>query len=241
MGSSAHADGAVAALVVATAPDSSAETADLLWRPVLGRPLIAWPLQALAACEGVTSVTIRASAGRDAECGELLVAQATGSGPTLAAVCRGDREWLNLLEESGRIRDGWLVVVDSTLPLLTTASLRAGLHAAERTGVAIAAEPVKETLKLVEGQRVVETLPRECLRRLCPPVIFSREAIWRVLESYDPQGEVDAHDLFALIGLAGVPLTTFDVDYPCVRIASEHDLAIVESLLRQRESERSST
>lgn len=236
--------GTVAALLVATtpdgAPDVAAQTADLLWRPVLGRPLIAWPLRALATCKPMSSVTIRAQVGRNAACRELLAAQATGSGPTLSAVCRGERNWLNLLEKCGRIRDGWLVVVDATLPLLTTASLRAGLLAAERTGVAIAAEPVKETLKRVDNQVVAETLPRESLRHLCSPVIFSREAIWRVLESYDPQGEVDAHDLFALIGLAGVPLATFDVDYPCVRVTSEHDLAIVESLLRQRESERSS-
>lgn len=236
--------GPVAALLVATAPDAApdtaAQTADLLWRPVLGHPLIAQPLRALAACESITSVTIRAQVGRNAECRDLLAAQATGSGPTLSAVCRGERNWLSLLEKCGRIRDGWLVVVDATLPLLTTASLRAGLLAAQRTGVAIAAEQVKETLKRVEHQAVAETLPRERLCRLCPPIIFSREAIWRTLELYDPQGKVDAHDLFALIGLAGVPLATFDVDYPCVRVTSERDLTIIEALLRQRESERSS-
>ncbi|MGH2505616.1 MAG: hypothetical protein ACRDID_24155, partial [Ktedonobacterales bacterium] len=48
-------------------------------------------------------------------------------------------------------------------------------------------------------------------------------------------------DLVVLAQLAGVPLTVFAVDYPCVRVTSEHDLALVESLLRQREPEASSS
>lgn len=232
--------GAVHAILVATAPDAAAQTADLLWRPVLGRPLIAWPLSALLQLDALESCFISFLPAHREDCRALVVDAPPGNGSLSGAYCRGERNWLSLLEMSGRIRDGWLVVVDATLPLLTTASLRAGLLAAQRTGVAIAAEQVKETLKRVEHQAVAETLPRERLCRLCPPIIFSREAIWRTLELYDPQGKVDAHDLFALIGLAGVPLATFDVDYPCVRVTSERDLAIVESLLRQRESERSS-
>ena len=231
--------GAVHAILVATAPDAAAQTADLLWRPVLGRPLIAWPLSALLQLDALESCFISFLPAHREDCRALVVDAPPGNGSLSGAYCRGERNWLSLLEMSGRIRDGWLVVVDATLPLVTTSALRAGLLAAERTGVAIAAEPVKETLKRVDGQVVVETLPREALRRLCPPVIFSRAAIWRVIEAYDPAGDVDANDLIALIRRADVPLTVFDANYPCVRVTSEHDLSIVESLLRRREMESS--
>ena len=132
----------------------------------------------------------------------------------------------------------WIVVLDAALPLVTVDVIRSGLCAAERTGVAMAGEPVKETLKRVDGAVVMETLPRDALRRLLTPVVFHRDALKRALDAYDPSRD-DANNLVALTRLAGVPVTVFDAGYPAVRVTSEDDLAIVETLLRQRESEAS--
>jgi len=130
----------------------------------------------------------------------------------------------------------WIIVIDATFPLMTAATVRAGLRAANQTGIAIAGEPVKETLKRVHRRDVIETPLRGNLRRLLSPAIFQREALERVLDRYTASSSLP-DDLVALTRLAGVPLTVFDAGYPAVRITSEDDLAIVETLLRQRESE----
>lgn len=240
MSSSAHANGAVAAFVVATAPDAAPEMSDLLWRSVAGRPLISWPLRALARLNTLGSCALAVPSARRADGVTLISAQPPSLDCRVIAV--DDGSWFDTLDavvHFSPVREEWIILLDATAPLVTTKSLRAGLRAARRTGIAIAAEPVKETLKRVEDQAVVETLPRESLRRLLSPVILQRDALQRVLDNHDPHRS-DAHDLVALAQLAGAPLTAFDVDYPCVRVTSEHDLAIVESLLRQRESESSS-
>jgi 2-C-methyl-D-erythritol 4-phosphate cytidylyltransferase len=103
----------------------------------------------------------------------------------------------------------------------------------------MAGEPVKETLKRVQGQHVAETPPRDTLRRLLTPVIFRRDALWRLVESVDPS-TTDPNDLVALLRSSGAALTVYDADYPCVRVTSEDDLAIVETLLSQRKSEERS-
>lgn len=240
MDSPAHVDGAVAAFLVATAPGKGATPRELLWRPVLGRPLVAWPLRALARLDHLDSCSLVVPYTRYAD-GEYVIRDLPP-----ASHCRvigiDEAPWsftLHALVHSSRVRKDWVILVDAALPLVSTESLRAGLRAARQTGVAIAAEPVKETLKRVEGQRVVETLPREHLRCLAATIIFHRDALRRVLRWFRDQPTTTA-DFVDVAQMAGLPLATFAVDYPCVRVTSEHDLAIVESLLRQRESERSS-
>lgn len=227
--------GAVAALLVATAPDATPQSADLLWRSVAGRALITWPLQALAQCEEIAGCSILATPGHASEGRQALLNLPWTGGPSVSASFRDMRTWLGVLE-NGRTQTEWLAIVDATLPLVTAEAIRAGLRAAQRTGVAIASEPVKETLKRVQGEVVAETLPRDALRRLITPVILHRDAVLRVLAAFDSPRD-DSHDLVSLLRLAGAPIAVFDPGYPAVRVNSEDDLAIVETLLLQRLAE----
>jgi 2-C-methyl-D-erythritol 4-phosphate cytidylyltransferase len=231
--------GAVAALLVATAPDAGPQASDLLWRAISGRPLIGWTLQALMALDDLSYCALITPLERYDD-GVKVIENDLSRAPGRVKVVlpTGANTWRRALASIEDIPTScdWLLTVDATLPLVTTESLRAGLQAATRTGVAIAGEPVKETLKRVQGEKVVETPSRASLRRLFSPVIFRREAIWRVLDNYDPHRS-DANDLVALAQLSGVPLTVFDAGYPAVRLTTERDLAIIETLLTQRESE----
>lgn len=243
--------GPLAALVVATWPDGGAIASDLLWRSVLGCPLIAWPLRALTQLGAIDFCAVITSIGgepqRYTDVKQLVDEMKPAREYGVSAVGTESMRFAlaNLLYYLQHSPSSWassnehqIIVIDASLPLVTSASLRAGLEAARRTGIAIAGESVKETLKRVDGQRVAETLPREQLRRLCSPAIFSSPAtLENALEAHSWRA---MDDLVSVVQAAGLPITVFDVDYPCVRVTSEDDLAIVESLLRQRESESSS-
>ena len=232
--------GAVAAVLVATAPDAGVQAADLLWRPVAGRPLSAWPVRSLARLDALRECALVAPVERAEDARRLLAAELPGL--PCEVVPTPARDWRGALALGlARISaaSDWLIVLDATLPLVTTESLRAGLRAAARTGVALAGEPVKETLKRVDGVLVVETPPRESLRRLIAPLIFQRAALERVRGSLGDAAHAapDARDLIALARLAGAPLTAYEAGYPGVRVTSEADLAILETLLSQRSPE----
>lgn len=232
--------GQVAALVVATAPAASPETADLLWRPALGRPLVAWPFEAVARLSGLASCSLATPPARYEAADQIIGAQSSALDRQIIVV--DETPWSYALDayiHAAHVREDWIILVDAALPLVTTASLCIGLRAASQTGVAIAGELVKETLKRVDGQVVAETLPRERLRRVVSPLILSHEALRGICRTLRDHPSTSA-DLVGVAQMAGVPLTVFDADYPCVRVTSEHDLAIVESLLRQREIESSS-
>ncbi|HEX8732335.1 MAG TPA: 2-C-methyl-D-erythritol 4-phosphate cytidylyltransferase, partial [Ktedonobacterales bacterium] len=171
--------GAVAALVVAVAPAHHLGAGATLWREVAGRPLIAWalaPLASLASLRACIVVVDDAATdrARALEWGverRRVAVQSVAAGASLAAALRAGLPAALAVGE-------WVIALDAWAPLVTPAGLRAGLQAATSTGAAIAGEAVKETLKRVEGQHVVETPPRASLRRLQPPII-ARGDLWR--------------------------------------------------------------
>jgi hypothetical protein len=228
--------GAVAALVIATAPGASPPARDLLWRSVLGRPLISYPLHELQFVDALGFCGLVAPLGHRSNGLELLHSIAPSDYNQF--MTPPDNTWFKALAAlcDTPIFSEWIIVIDATLPLMTASTVRAGLRAANQTGIAIAGEPVKETLKRVHRRDVIETPLRGNLRRLLSPAIFQREALQRVLDRYKASSSLP-DDLVALAQLAGIPLTVFDADYPTVRITAEADLAIVEALLSQRESE----
>ncbi|MDE3229159.1 MAG: 2-C-methyl-D-erythritol 4-phosphate cytidylyltransferase [Chloroflexota bacterium] len=227
--------GAVVALVVAVAPAHRIGAGETLWREVAGRPLIAWALAPLANLAGLRAciVVVDDAATDRAQTlewspGRRVAVQPVAAGANLASALRAG---LPAALAAGE----WVIALDAWAPLVSSASLRAGLLAAAQTGAAIAGEAVKETLKLVEGQRVAGTPPRASLRRLQPPVI-ARGDLWRGALA-DVAAPSPDDDLIALALRFSVPLTVYAIDYPGARVASEADLALVEALLRERAPE----
>lgn len=221
--------GSVSAIVVGAAPAILVRDNALLWRVVAGRPLIAWALDPLSRLAGLSECVVVApqNMGRRAQ------ALRWGAGRRVRAHLTSPEADVWAAMREALPSSEWVIVLDATAPLVTSASLRAGLVAAQRTGAAIAGEPVKETLKRVEDLRVVETLPRERLRHIQAPII-ARGDLWRrALASFDPTQPAGA-DLIALAQLFDVPLTVYAIDYPGVRVAAKADLALVETLLRER-------
>ena len=226
--------------MVATAPGADAVTRALLWRQVAGRPLAAWPLQALARLADVGFCALVTPLERYDD-GIKAIQNAAPDG-IKAVIPTASATWRRALAcvEDIPMSFEWIIALDATEPLVTTAALRAGLDAATRTGVAIACEPVKETLKRTQGQMVIETPPRASLMRLFAPVVFQRAALARALAAPAETAETapaDADDLVALAQRSGAPLSVFAAGFPGVRLTAEDDLALIETLLTQRQAE----
>jgi len=251
--------GAVAALVVATAPAAPPQTRALLWRRAAGRALAAWPLRALSQLAQLDYCALITPPERSQDGAQALTDEAlrcvTAVIPTASVTWRGSLASVADIPPSCE----WIIALDAAEPLVTSEALRAGLRAAARTGVAIAGEPVKETLKRTQGLMVVETPPRASLMRLFAPVVFQRAALERALvSSLDARSEAgsetrseagseardvddpdEADDLVALAQRSGAPLSVFAAGFPGVRLTAEEDLTLIETLLLQRQSRQS--
>ena len=106
-----------------------------------------------------------------------------------------------------------------------------GLEAAQETGAAVAAVPVTDTVKVVEGGvRVAETLDRSQLWSVQTPQVFRRD----LLEAAFAQVRDDVTDEATMLERLGHDVHVFPGDYGNLKVTTQHDLALAEAILASR-------
>ncbi len=120
------------------------------------------------------------------------------------------------------------VIHDAARPLVSDAVIRRTVAAAFATGAAIAAVPVRDTVKRAGNNRtIVETLPREQIYLAQTPQAFRIEVLRDALAMAG-----DATDEAALAEQAGHAVQLVDGDPRNMKITTADDLEIAERLIR---------
>jgi 2-C-methyl-D-erythritol 4-phosphate cytidylyltransferase len=195
--------------------------------PLLGRPLISWTLDALAAIP-FASRRVAVPPGRENRF-EAAIGGSAGiisGGDTRAASVRRSFESLNAGPAD------LVCIHDAARLFVTSAEIRSVLDAAERTGAAIAATPVVDTLKRVEGSRIVSTVDREGLFAAATPQVFRAELLARAFAA--AEGATDATDDAALVERLGVTIAVVPVSRLSFKVTTPEDLEMAEALIRSR-------
>jgi len=199
---------------------------DKAWVPLGDRPLVAHSLAALAR-PPVERVVLVVAAGRLAE-GRALAAQVAV--PTIAVVGGARRQ--------DSVRHGldalgpcaWVAVHDAARPFADRALLLRTLEAAQATGAAVAAVPVRDTIKRVRAGRVVETLARAELWAVQTPQVFRGDLLARAHRA----GDAEVTDDAALVERLGVPVAVAAGAYVNIKVTTPDDLVLARLLWQQR-------
>ena len=125
--------------------------------------------------------------------------------------------------------DGWVVVHDGARPIINQTMITRGLDAARETGAAIAAMPVKDTIKEVNGDGLVTKTPdRNLLWLVQTPQVF-RTAM---LKQAHQKITADATDDAAMVEKLGHRVKVFNGSYDNIKITTPEDLLIAQALLK---------
>ena len=120
-----------------------------------------------------------------------------------------------------------IVVHDAARPLAAAALWRAAIDAVARgADAALCAVAVTDTIKRVEGDRVVATLDRSELVAVQTPQAFRAVALRRAHEQ-----DADATDDGALVEAAGGTVVLVPGSVVNVKITHPHDVLVAEALL----------
>ena len=106
------------------------------------------------------------------------------------------------------------------------------LDAARRDGAAIPVLPIRDTIKEVEGERVMRTVPRAGLSGAQTPQIFTRDMMLRALAAAEAAG-LEATDDAALVEETGAGVVTAVPGDPTnLKLTEPSDVTIFEALIR---------
>jgi 2-C-methyl-D-erythritol 4-phosphate cytidylyltransferase len=128
----------------------------------------------------------------------------------------------------------FVAVHDAVRPCLTSALVDAVFATAARTGAALLAVPVADTVKQVDAQRqVTGTLPRQGLWLAQTPQVFRRD--W-LAEAYAGRGKLgkDVTDDAQLVEAAGHPVTVVEGSSANIKITTKADLHLAEAILKSQ-------
>ncbi len=209
---------------------------DKLWIDLCGQPLLARTIAAVAALPNLAELVVVAGPETLARAADLIgqdpwtkVNQWVPGGAT-----RQDSVYCGLQA----LGDHPIVLVhDGARPLVRLETLQRGVAAALVQGAALAAVPVTDTIKAVDGdERVRSTLDRAVLRAAQTPQVFAgpllREAYARV-----GAARADCTDDAAVVEAAGIPVYVFLGDRDNIKVSTPADVALVRALWAARMEE----
>lgn len=197
--------------------------ADKMAELLLGRSLLQWSVEQMAAAQSVARVIVVARPDRVAE----LAAAPWLSGATVVA--GGERRSDSVRAGVSAATADVVLVHDGARPLATAALADAVANAAARHGAAVPVVPVVDSVKRDAGVTLGESVVRDGLVRAQTP-----QGAWRqlLLDAMAAAGGEAFSDEAALLESRGIAVATVAGEPQNIKVTNPADLDMVRALAR---------
>ena len=197
---------------------------DKVFMPLAGKPLLAWSVDVCQKCRLIDEIIIVVNETK-LDLARKLVADKRWS--KVEEICTGGRrrqdsvrQGLNELEDCD-----WVMIHDGARPFLTEDLIRDGLEAAQAVGAAVAAVPIKDTVKTGGSDMMVDcTLNRQELWAIQTPQLFRFDIIAEAHELIKD----DVTDDATMVERMGHKVRLYMGSYNNIKITTPDDLSLAE-------------
>lgn len=126
-----------------------------------------------------------------------------------------------------------VLVHDGARPFITSSVIHQLVEEAVKHGAAIAAVPVKDTIKKVEGQTVIETIERSSLWQVQTPQAF-RVSLLQKAHQKAIEDQFLGTDEASLVERLKYPVQIVMSSYDNIKLTTLEDLYFAEAILKKR-------
>ena len=226
--------GKVGAVVVAAGESRRMAGRDKIFDQLLGRPFIWYSLNTLNSAPQIDAIVLVLPRENVERGWELVRDHGLRK---VSDVCPGgERRQDSVRAGLDRLGDSeWIVVHDGARPFLDHGLIAAGLAEAKQTGGALAAVPVRDTIKSAGTDLIVtDTLQRDRLWAAQTPQVFRRDLL---AEAHRRVTEYVTDDA-SMIERIGGKVRIFPGSPSNIKVTTPEDLPIAEAILRAQQSGR---
>jgi 2-C-methyl-D-erythritol 4-phosphate cytidylyltransferase len=203
---------------------------------IAGRPVLAHTLSAFEKSPLVGGVVVVVPAS-DIDYCETRIVKRFGFKKVLKVIPGGKERQDSVACALDVLGSEWEVVVvhDGARPLVTPEIIDKTIRAAYRSGAAVTAVELKDTVKEVTGGKVKRTIPRDRLRAVQTPQGFRLDLLKEAYKRAAEQGLMATDDSSLVEGL-GEKVKVIEGSYENIKITTEEDVELAEVFLRRRRS-----
>lgn len=220
----------VAAIIVAAGSSSRMGGIDKLFADLGGMPLLARTISAFETSPLIDKIILVVNEANMERCWKMV--RDYGFRKVIELVPGGARRQDSVQQGLAQVTDAdWVLIHDGVRPFVDGTLIAAGLEAAREHGAAIPAVPVKDTIKVVNNDRLVRNTPnRDTLWAAQTPQVFRTELI---ISAYkDAFGDVT--DDAMILERLGHPVKVYQGSYDNIKITTPEDLDIAQYILKRR-------
>ena len=213
----------VGAIIVADGHSKRMGNIDKIFVPIGGKPLLAWSVDTCQRCDLVQEIVITLN-NNNFELGQRLTKERAWS---KATICLGGvRRQDSVKEGLRKLKDcDWVMIHDGDRPFLTLDLIQDGLEAVRETGAAIAAVPVKDTIKLADPAGLItETPQRDRLWIAQTPQIFRFGMITEAYKKVTNEVSDDA----TVVERLGYKVKLYLGTHNNIKVTTPEDLALAK-------------
>ena len=220
---------AISAVIVAAGRSSRMGGVDKTFAPLLGAPLIAHTVERFEAHPLIGEIAL-VLAAESVEHGRELT-KSRGWRKVTQVCAGGARRQDSVYNGLAALSSCDLVMVhDGARPCLDAATLDRGIRAATEHGAAVAGTPVKDTIKQVSPDLLIEDTPeRARLWAAQTPQVFR----YNLLLEAHRRAERDFTDDAAMVEAIGHPVRMFEGTYENIKVTTAGDLVVAEAFLQE--------
>ena len=201
--------------------------------PLAGRPLFAWSLLALQASDAIDAIVM---VGPVFPLQHLVAASGLAAHKVVAWIDGGSERQHSVGRGLAAVPAGheYVAVHDCARALVSADVIARAVAAAHEHGAAIAAVPLADTLKQVDGTRIVGTPSRAGIWCAQTPQVFRRDWLVAAHTVAAASPGAVATDDAALVEALGHAVHIAPGDAYNLKITTAGDLTLAEALLAQR-------
>lgn len=200
--------------------------------PLGSRPLVAWSMIALAACDAIDRIVLAAPTGQEIPM-RMAVGEAGGEG--LVVVSGGASRQRSVQAALAAVPDDaeYILVHDAARPLVTAELCLALLAALDGAEGAIAATPVADTLKRAgEDMVITATVDRAELWQAQTPQAFHADVLRHAFATATDEVLDTATDCASMVQALGGRVRLVATAAPNLKVTTPADLLVAGQLLR---------
>ena len=220
----------IVAILLAGGGSTRMNGVDKIVVPLHGRPLLEYSLERLAESESIDSIVIVTGHSNAKAVQDIAMQTPTDK---ITTVCTGGmRRQDSVRAGLEHVRDATHILIhDGARPLIDAPLIARAVQAMSDHDAAIAAVPVKDTIKMAgDDMSVIETVPRNRLWAVQTPQIFEADLLCSAHRTID----ADVTDDASMVEMLGHEVKLFMGSYENLKVTTPEDIVLAEAILRSR-------